>query len=256
MVNPRSPKQRAKPTSFLLALGAHCRRLRTQRGYSIDRLAKESDHLSTSVIQRLETGSGPVNVTNLLRYAAALDLRVQDLFTFDSKNTHEEPRRSSPEVLPVDTPGVEKLAYRTHLPLYSLKAAAGRFGTGETVEAIGWVEVKGRGALSKKMFVAQASGRSMEPKILDGDYLVFRLDPEGTRQGKIVLAQYRGPQDPETGGSYSVKVYASARVAGAKKSDFKKQVTLSPLNPDYEPMLLRPEREEDFRVVAELLFVL
>ena len=39
----------------------------------------------------------------------------------------------------------------------------------------------------------------MEPRIHDGDYCVFRAKPEGTRQGKIVLAQYRGPADPETG---------------------------------------------------------
>ena len=45
----------------------------------------------------------------------------------------------------------------------------------------------------------RAVGRSMEPMIHDGDFLVFRANPVGTRQGKIVLAQYRGPADPETG---------------------------------------------------------
>jgi SOS-response transcriptional repressor LexA len=31
-------------------------------------------------------------------------------------------------------------------------------------------------------------------------------------------------------------------------------ITLSPLNPEYEPIVLSPEREEEFRIVAEYLF--
>ena len=85
---------------------------------------------------------------------------------------------------------VETLIYL--LPLYSLKAAAGYFGNAEPVEPEGWVEADGAGRLDKRMFVCRAVGRSMEPRIHDGDYVVFRAKPAGTRQGKIVLVQYRG----------------------------------------------------------------
>ena len=43
--------------------------------------------------------------------------------------------------------------------------------------------------------------------------MVFRAKPAGTRQGRIVLVQYRGEADPDTGGSYTVKRYSSEKVA-------------------------------------------
>ena len=67
------------------------------------------------------------------------------------------------------------------------------------------------GRLDERMFVCRAVGRSMEPTIRDGDYVVFRAKPVGTRQGKIVLAQYRGPADPDTGGAFTVKRYSSEK---------------------------------------------
>src|SRR5205807_10157756 len=109
------------------------------------------------------------------------------------------PANAELQVLPPDDPGVSERAFKTLLPLYTLEAAAGRFGEGRTVEIEGWVDAEGVGRLTEDMFVARAIGRSMEPRIIDGDYLVFRARPAGSRQGKIVLA--RGPiVDPDIGG--------------------------------------------------------
>ena len=55
------------------------------------------------------------------------------------------------------------------------------------------------------MVVVRANGRSMEPEIHDGDFLVFRTNPQGWRHGLVVLAQYHGTADPETGGAFTVK---------------------------------------------------
>ncbi|NUM88490.1 MAG: helix-turn-helix domain-containing protein [Bdellovibrionales bacterium] len=242
-------RTRSKPTAFLRALGERCRRLRTQQGLSIDRLAKESGELSTSVIHRLETGSGAVTVVALRKYAEALGVDLKELLNFEIK----QEKRIETTVLAPSDPRVRQEAYRTLLPLYSLSAAAGRFGTPEAVEPLGWIEVR-RGPHQKNLFVARAVGNSMEPQIHDGDYLVFRADPGAGRQGKIVLAQYRGPADPDTGGSYTVKVYSSVKVASPGGGVVNKQVLLSPLNPDYEAIQLQPEGAEDFRIVAEYLW--
>jgi len=96
----------------------------------------------------------------------------------------------------------------------------------------------------------------MEPTIRDGDYCVFRRKPEGSRQGKIVLVQYRGPADPETGGAYTVKRYTSRRVADGEGGWRPAEITLSPLNPDFEPIMLTPESEGDVVVIAEWIGVL
>ena len=151
---------------------------------------------------------------------------------------------------------VKRQAYKTLLPLYSLKAAAGYFGHADAVEPEGWVEADGVGRLDERMFVCQAVGRSMEPRIHDGDYVVFRTRPSGTRQGKIVLVQYRGEADPDTGGSYTVKRYSSTTVASEDGEWRHARIELSPTNPDYEPIVLSSEDSEHVEVIAEVVTVL
>ena len=151
---------------------------------------------------------------------------------------------------------VKRQAFKTLLPLYSLKAAAGYFGNAEPVEPEGWVEASGVGRLNKRMFVCRAVGRSMEPRIHDGDYVVFRAKPSGSRQGKIVLVQYRGDADPDTGGSYTVKRYSSTKT-GAEDGDWRHtRIKLSPVNPEYEPIILSAEDSEHVEVIGEMVIVL
>src|SRR5262249_28411670 len=146
--------------------------------------------------------------------------------------------------------------FKSLLPVYSLKAAAGYFGKGESVELEGWIEADGVGRLDEHMFVARAVGRSMEPKIYEGDYCVFHAKPEGSRHGKIVLVQSRAPADPETGGAYTVNRYSSRGVTDREGVYRHAEITLSPLNPDFRPITLTPESEGDVVVVAEWIGVL
>lgn len=217
-------------------------------------MSKESDQLSPSVIHRLEQGSGAVTVAALFRYAEVLGLSPKTLLDFPLEGPTE--KVFEPEIIDNADPRVARGAYRTLLPLLSLQAAAGNFGKGEDVDILGWVEVPMARPLGKEFFVAQALGDSMLPKIRSGDYLVFRARPEGTRQGKIVLAEYRGPADSETGGSYTVKKYRSAKVLDAQGLWKHREVRLLPLNPEFEPIILRPEDETEFRIVGECLGVL
>lgn len=156
----------------------------------------------------------------------------------------------------LDQARIKREAFKTLLPVYSLKAAAGYFGQGQAVEPEGWVEADSLGQLDETMFVARAIGRSMEPRIHDGDYLIFRANPTGTRQGRIVLAQYRGAADPETGGAYTVKRYSSEKVAADEGGWRHTKIVLSPLNPEFTPIALLPKDAEDFRIVAEFIAVL
>jgi type III restriction enzyme len=151
---------------------------------------------------------------------------------------------------------VRREGYKTLLPLYSLRAAAGHFGQGEAVEPEAWVEADGVGKLNDRMFVCRAIGHSMEPTIRDGEFVVFRSKPTGTRHGKIVLAQYRGPADPETGGSYTVKRYRSEKQVGPGDDWRHVRVTLAPENPQFEPIVLQPEHAADLAIVADFVAVL
>lgn len=212
--------------------------------------------MSASVIHRLENASGAVTTSALFRYAAALQVHPKDLFDFELPSSKSTKTTGSGKisVLPLDHPRVAQESFQSLLPLYSLRAAAGYFGSGESVEPEGWIEIPGRPRLDSKMFVARAVGDSLEPRIQSGDLLVFRADPVGSRQGKIVLVQYRGPADPETGGSYTVKVYRSSKVVSSDSEWRHGRIVLAPLNPEYEEIILDPEREDDLKVVAEYLF--
>jgi uncharacterized protein len=138
------------------------------------------------------------------------------------------------------------------LPLYSLKAACGNFGEGQYAEETGWVKVESPGRLNRNMFVVQARGRSMEPRIPDGSLCVFRANVVGSRQNKIVLVQHRGLYDPDHNGSYTIKTYTSEKSYDRETGQWQhERIVLKPLNPDYSPIVI--EEEGDFTVVGEFI---
>lgn len=100
------------------------------------------------------------------------------------------------------------LPYQTHLPQYSLEAAAGKFGKQMEVDPEGWVEVLTPIPLSDDMYVAHVIGHSMEPQIPDRSLCAFRSHVVGSQDGKILLIEQYG----ESGGNrYTVKRWHIAR---------------------------------------------
>ena len=163
-------------------------------------------------------------------------------------------------VLPFRPSTVEpapKNRYVTCVPLIPLQAAAGAFSDPQYIDDgdIEWVAVEARLRLRKGMFVAQVVGKSMEPRIPDGSWCLFRTPVEGTRQGKTVLVQLRDDVDPETDQRYTVKRYRSEK---AEEGDSWRhaKITLEPVNPDFDPIVLTGSDEGELQVVAELVEVL
>lgn len=143
--------------------------------------------------------------------------------------------------------------YIDFLPLYSAKAACGYFGEGEIVDELGWIRVEGMGKLNRNMYVVQAVGHSMEPTIHDGDYCVFRSNPAGSRQGKIVLAQHHNFYDANYAGGYSIKTYISKKKYNENGNWMHEEIALEPQNPNYNPIIINEENAEDFRIVGEFV---
>ena len=139
------------------------------------------------------------------------------------------------------------------LPLYSIRAACGYFGEGENVAEEGWVRVDGLGRLNRNMYVVQAAGDSMEPLIQDGDYCVFRANPAGSREGKVILAQHHSKYDPDYSGSYSIKTYTSKKRFDRFGNWQHEEIVLQPKNPDYDPIIINEDDSEDFRIVGEFV---
>ena len=139
----------------------------------------------------------------------------------------------------------------THLPLYSLRAAAGKLG--EEMESVeeDWVPVPEGLRPARDLFVAHVVGRSMEPRIPDGSLNLFRFHPAGSRQGKILLIERFGMLD-ETA-RYTVKRYTSRKVFDDEGGWRHERIRLEPLNPEFEPWDVEPK---NFAVVAEWLRVI
>jgi type I restriction enzyme R subunit len=147
--------------------------------------------------------------------------------------------------------------YVSCLPFVPLKFAAGAFGNSGYLEDENWewAEVEAKHRLRRGMFVAQVVGKSMEPAIPDGSYCLFASPVEGSRQGKTVLVQLRDSFDPETGERYTVKQYESEKV-GDGDSWRHSKITLKPLNPNFDPIVLTEDLEGQVQVIAECVEVL
>jgi len=146
---------------------------------------------------------------------------------------------------------LEVKPYVTHVPLYTLRAAAGKLGEEMESAEEDWVRAPEGMRLDPNLFAAHVVGRSMEPRIPDSSLNLFRFHPVGSRQGKIVLIERFGAFD-ETA-RYTVKKYTSQKVQTGEDEWRHERIRLEPLNPEFEAWDADPR---DFAVVAEWVRVL
>lgn len=170
------------------------------------------------------------------------------------------PRRDS-NVLPftrVDRKRVKP--FKNAVPLVDLKLAAGLFSDVQSfdVDDAEWIELPDIYRPQPGMFVAQVVGESMNRRIPNGSWCLFRANPQGARAGKVVVAQHRTIDDPELGGSYTVKVYSSEKEQIGDGSWRHTRVSLSPdsNDPSFASLVFGPEAAESVNIVAELIGVL
>ncbi|MES2939219.1 MAG: DNA/RNA helicase domain-containing protein [Pseudomonadota bacterium] len=145
-------------------------------------------------------------------------------------------------------------------PLVELRIAAGGFSAAQSVEELGteWAALPDFVQPQPGLFVAQITGQSMNRRIPDGAWCLFRANPQGTREGKIVVVQHRSIEDPETGASYTIKRYASEKVGTPDGSWQHTRIRLRPDSdqPHFKEIVVDGADEGEFRVVAEFLMVL
>lgn len=146
-------------------------------------------------------------------------------------------------------------------PLIDLRFAAGNFSDPQTFahEADEWITLPDWVNPQPGLFVAQVIGESMNRRIPNGAWCLFRANPSGTREGKVVVVQHRSISDPETGGRYTIKLYSSEKVESSDHEWRHSRITLRPdsTQAEFQPLVIeRPNEDEDFAVVAEMLMVL
>jgi uncharacterized protein len=153
------------------------------------------------------------------------------------------------------------------VPLYRIDAAAGGFGPERRVEQAGaavspadleWVELPQGLTPQNDLFVTQVLGDSMNRRIPNGSWCLFRYVGPGTRNGRVVLAEHRELADVDTGGRYTVKLYESRKRVGEDGTWQHTEILLRPDSNDsrYRDICVTEEDAQALKIVAELVAVL
>lgn len=159
--------------------------------------------------------------------------------------------------------------FKNAVPLYDLKIAAGAFdrpqfveelsdGARLEVESCKWVALPDSFRYQSGLFVAQVVGESMNKRIPNGAWCLFKANPVGSRNGKIVLAQHRDIRDPDTGARYTIKRYESAKVEGDTGQWRHSKILLKPETTEfgYRSLEFDESAAGDLAVLAEFVAVI
>lgn len=238
-------------------MGGRLRALRTDRGVSQERAA-ELIGVHAKYLQRLENGRANASLGTLVAAALAYGVPLTRLLQ------REPGDLQSPEPSPfhvVDARTVRP--YEGCVPLYLLAVAAGGFGSlaasAAALEPEAWVVPHGRRKPGPGLFVAQVHGQSMNRRIPNGAFCLFRSPAPEDRQGRVLLVRHRDIHDPDLAGDFTVKIWDSARrPVGAGSSRLRPPVSLVPDSDveSYRPIELPASRAAMVSVIAEMIEVL
>jgi hypothetical protein len=177
-------------------------------------------------------------------YVCFLDKHTERFIRSRTENLRPPQPR---EVFAVREPDIQP--YENALPLVNLRAAAnasydsldGFFADESNYE---WVYIEG-GPYPKDRFLVRIEGDSMEPRIPDESLCLFRKDPGGSRNGKIVLCRIGS-----VGGAplAVVKRYQSIRLPSRDFIGEAVKITLSSLNTRYKDIELT--EGEELRIIG------
>jgi len=162
-----------------------------------------------------------------------------------------------PAVVPFVKPVAELVPYVNAVPVYDLRAAAGGFSELQQVAHEDWVAVPPGVTAGKNIFACRVVGESMNTIIPDGSLCMFRLNPGGSRNGKIVLVECADIQDGDSGSRYTVKEYQSIKTE-TQDGWRHERILLKPrsTNPDIPTLEFDGTDEYRYRVVGEFVCVL
>lgn len=178
--------------------------------------------------------------------------------TVQTTNKQTQPKREQYPGLMLKLLKPEEVKpYENAVPIYNLKIAAGQFSEVQMVDDYDWIELPDSFRPQKGHFLARVMGESMNKRIPNGAWCLFKADLGGSRNNKIVIVQHRDIQDPDTGGSFTIKRYISEKVTDGDTWRHKKII----LQPDsnissYEPIELDIETFSEVRVIGEFVAVL
>jgi DUF2075 family protein len=143
------------------------------------------------------------------------------------------------------------------IPLFEIEAAAGSFSHDQSDEEYQWVTLPEHFAIREGYFVAKVVGESMNQKIPNGSYCLFKANPGGSRNNDIVLCCHRSIRDAAYAGTYTVKQYFSEK--NAVDDNWRhSRITLKPMSNQkgYEDIVIEDNDVGDFQIVGVFVAVI
>jgi hypothetical protein len=107
---------------------------------------------------------------------------------------------------------------KLYAPIFDLEIAAGGFSDQQSLENAGntdaseWVQLPEHINTTQGMFVTRVVGESINKRIINSSWCLFKANPGGSRNGKIVLVQHRNIEDPDYVCTDTVKTYHSEKI--------------------------------------------
>ena len=148
--------------------------------------------------------------------------------------------------------GKEIKPYVNCAPLVNISVAAGNFSEPRFEDNVDleWIELPFHLSSKEDYFVCHVNGESMNKKIPNESYCLFRKYKGGSRNGKIVLVASTHVSDPDFGQGYTVKEYHSVKKLD-KEGWQHESITLKPLSTDtkFRNIILSPDPDA-FQVVG------
>lgn len=147
--------------------------------------------------------------------------------------------------------------YEGYVPIFDIAAAAGEFSPHQNAEEFNWIKLPEEFSTRPGMFVIRVQGESMNKRIPNGSWCLFRQVPGGTKNGKVVLVQHSSIADTDHGGSYTVKVYQSEK-RQIDDALVNEKIILSPDTNaiGYSNIIIKGDDVLEFLVLGELVAVL
>ena len=148
--------------------------------------------------------------------------------------------------------------YVNAVPLVDVYAAAGNFSELQiATDDFEWVELPMNISVREGYFVCKIIGESMNKKIENGSWCLFKKDFGGSREGKIVLVKHYNIQDLDFGAGYTIKSYHSEKII-TDESWSHQAIVLKPLSFDdkFEDIILNSDEINHLEIVGEFITVL
>lgn len=215
--------------------------------------------LATKNVQRIESGAQNLTLATLERIAQALETSPAALVAANGGASERANTRAVRlhdarlllegagfRVRPASSPGRRS---PQAVPLTTIRAAAGSLsGAGRAVEVLAWVMLPRKGPPPEGQFIAQITGDSMAPRIVDGAVCLFGRPGGPPFRERTFLVRSGSLGDEGMEGPFALK-----QIEARRRHDLRGVVVLRSLNPRHAPIEVDAS---ELDVVAELLDVL